>query len=260
MSGKEHKTDITGEKLTWQKGSSSPFPWGPHQAPLVLQFGTVMITLEKQGSSFLYLRDIAGQKVEKQILSKTGKIYLHPVEPVQLPVKVGSHLLIAFKQLVIVEPQSNRTVFATFPLEIAVSVGRSRAGENIIDTFSVSRLKYSLYGSVRDGLICKYWLSDLHNSLPEATPPAEGVIKLAIQNSTAGWKEVNQVVFNAWGMKLYYGDNQVTLNAGVRIISESTAETSFIDSPLYQGAIIAPEQFTPRLLNQQGKTLMKEGY
>ncbi len=235
-------------------------PWGPHESPVQLDLEGVIITLEKQDTGFVYRRQGAGEEIEKLVLSKTGKLYLSPVEPVNKPAVVSNHLLVELAKPLMVEPQSARSIFITFPIEIAISVGRKHAGENIIDMFTFSRSKHTLYGSIKDGLICKYWRSDIFTAFPEVNPLKEGIVQLEIQNPTAGWAEVTKTVLSAQGMKIYFGENLVTLNAVMKIINDHDAETSFIDSPLRTGLTAAVEQFSTKLLSQQGKTLMEGGY
>ncbi|MDW7728933.1 MAG: DUF432 domain-containing protein [Bacillota bacterium] len=260
--------DVTGKKvyepdnIVWQfrEKESDDAPWGPHKTPVNIEIPGIKISLEQRATGFLYRRQSAEGTIEKLVLTKKGQVFMSPVEPMHKPVKVSSHILIDFKWPVIVEPQSTKSIFVSFPLEIAIAVGRRESEENIIDIFTTCKSKHTLYGTVKDGLICKYWQSDVYESFPDFDPMELGVMQIEIQNPTANWAEVRKAVFSAQGMKIYFGPQQVTLNALMKIISESDAETSFIDSPLKAGLKPAFEQFSTRLLTQQGKTLMEEGY
>ncbi len=250
-------------KETWvyePGGNASPLPWGPYSCPAEVNLDGIKIRLEERDKGFMYHRNGAGENVEKLVLSKKGKLYLSPVEPVNKPLLLSSHLLIEITAPILVEPHSTRSIFLEFPVEIAVSVGRRETGENIIDIFTNGKNKHTLYGNVKDGVICKYWRSDPFSTFPKLNPLEAGVLQLEIQNPGAGWVEVSKTVLSAYGMKIYYGGNLVTLNAVMKIINDNDAETSFIDSPLQPGLTAAAERYSTRLLTQQGKMLMEEGY
>lgn len=263
MTDSNSKTVMEPEKTMWQHGEetgNSSLPWGPHKIPLNLEISGINISLKQQESGFLYYREVEGETIEKLVLAGKSQLFLSPVEPMNIPVKISSHLLIDFNRPLVVEPQSTKSIFVTFPLEIAVALGRRLTGESIIDIFSKCKSKYTLYGTIKDGIICKYWQSDLYNTVPDLNPTELGVMQIEIQNPTGSWAEVKKAVFSAHGMKIYYGQQLVTLNSVMKIINEHDAETSFIDSPLKTGLKLAYEQFSSRTLIQQGKTLMEEGY
>jgi hypothetical protein len=104
-----------------------------------------------------------------------------------------------------------------------------------MDTFSQIKPKFTLYGTPRQGFICKYYKSELYPSKPEVDPFQEGIMELSIRNDTANWLEVGQSVFNAYGMKIYFNDNLVSMKAAMEIGGGNIAETDFIEAPLETG-------------------------
>ncbi len=239
---------------------NEPAPWGPHKVPVLLNADGVAISIEKGESGYHYHREGAGETVDKIILSGEGSLFLMPVEPMQKPVTVASHLLIDFKQPLVLEPRTARKIFATFPLEIAVSFGYQKSVEGRLDLFTLSRVKYTLYGLIKDGLVCRYWKSEIYGSIPTVNPLSQGVIEIAIENTTAGWVEVSKTVLSAHGMKIFYGQNYAAAKATMRIVSDRIAETGFTNIPLESGLKAFSELFSSKLLNQQGKTVIEEGY
>lgn len=85
-------------------------------------------------------------------------------------------------------------------------------------------------------------------------------MKLDIQNQAGKWTEIKRAVFSAQGMKIFFSSHQVSLQALMRILSETTAETSFTDEALQPGMSRALEQYSGRLLNLPAKMVMEEGY
>lgn len=251
------------QNITWvyKEGQNGEgFPWGPHKLPLTLDLAGVSLVFKKRDQGFLYQRNGAGECVEKIVLADKGSIFLSPVEPVHKPLGASTHVLVEFDQSVVVEPRTKREILVTFPLEIACALGHSRDGEQIIDIIAPSSSKFTLYGNVRGGFVCKYWKSTVYTSKPAVSPFEKGVMKIEIQNPGSRWAEVNMVVFSAFGMKIFYSPQLVSLHATMKINSELTAETNFIDKPLQAEMSKALEQFSSKLLSQQGRTVMEEGY
>ena len=250
-------------RISWsydQGQKNEGFPWGPHKVPVFLDLEDLSLVLEKDNNGYRYRRDGAGANVEKVVAAQKSALLLSPVEPLHLPAAVSTQLLVELEHPLIIEPRTNRTIFVTYPLEIAVIIAPSRADEYVIDLFTLNRTKFTLYGNVKDGKVCKYWKSSAYNDKPTVNPLQQGVMKLDIQNPGNRWAEVHKAVFSAYGMKMVYGPDLVLLSGQLKNINELSAETIFNDPPLPPGMKKAFEQFNLRLLSQQGKTLMEEGY
>ena len=242
---------------TYQQGQKNEgFPWGPHKVPVFLDLEDLSLSLENDNDSYIYRRDGAGAEVEKFVAAQKSVLLFSPVEPMHLPAAISTLLMIELEHPMIIEPRTNRTIFVTYPLEIAVIIAPSRADEYIIDLFTLNRAKFTLYGNVRDGKVCKYWKSSAYKDKPVVNPLQLGVMKLDIHNAGNKWAEVNRAVFSAYGMKMVYGPDLVLLSGQLKIINELNAETIFNDPPLPSGMKKAFEQFNLKLLSQQGKTLM----
>jgi hypothetical protein len=84
-------------------------------------------------------------------------------------------------------------------------------------------------------VICKYWKSSVYATEPSLNRIEEGLIELAVTNTTAGWVEVTKALFNAYGMKIYYNDEKVSIKANIKLKGGQSAETEFIDDPLVEG-------------------------
>jgi uncharacterized protein len=238
----------------------SGFPWGPHRLPVKIEVDGISIGMERTEGGYLYNREDQSGKYEKKIIADKGSFYLSPVEPMHHPPGVSKHLLIKLDQPLILEPRSNQSHYLTFPLEIASVFNRKRVGETVLDVFSLHKTKLTLYGSFKRGLICRFWQSNVFSAIPSVNPLEEGIIQLTINNSGNRWAEVKQAVFSAQAMKIYYSAQLAAMQAIMKINSEITAETAFVDEPLKPGMHKAPEQFNVRLLSLSGRLVMEEGY
>lgn len=263
MAGEKSSTVETLQHITWsyqENKKTEDIPWGPHKLPVALDLAGVSIVIEKVGNGHLYKRVGAGGSAEKTVLADKGSLLLSPVEPLHKPTEISTHILIEFEKTVVIEPRTNREIMVTFPLELACILDRRRVGEHVLDIFTFSCPKFTLYGKVKDGMVCKYWKSAIYSSVPMVNPLEMGIMKIVIQNSTGRWAEINRAVFSAYGMKIYFNPKLVSLNATMKINSEITADTNFNDQPLQPGMHKAMERFSSRLLSLPGRTVMEEGY
>lgn len=250
-------------QIVWahEKGETAKgVPWGPHKAPFSLDLPGVSIKLQKRDQLLQYSRNGAGGAVEKSILTEKGEVLLRPAEPSHLNMAISTSLMIEFEEAVVLKPGFSREVMVTFPLELVSVFSSGRAGDIIIDIFTLAPHKFTLYGNVKDGLICKYWKSAIHTEVPQVNPLIEGVMAINLQNAGNNWVEVGRAVFSVYGMKIYYSPELVSIITTMKVINEFSAETSTLDKPLIKEMKKAPEQFNVKLLGQQGRLLMEEGF
>lgn len=232
----------------------------PFTTELTDQEDTV-ITVEKQGSNLVYTRTFQGEKeVELVLLNNEGDIFINPIEPVNLPQNITSFLLVDFKRPVLIGSGDRKKIYLTFPVEIGVFINDKGGNPEVIDTFTCSRVKFTLYGSHNQGLICRYWESDVYFEEPDTDILYEGYIELEIINDSNYMMEITQAVFNAYGMKIYYGDKRVGMKASMRIINKLLAETDFSTYPTTSRFKRSMELYTARKLTITGtKGIMEFG-
>ncbi|WP_340817813.1 DUF432 domain-containing protein [Methanolobus sp. WCC4] len=220
-----------------------------------------IITVDKQGNNLVYRRTFRGQEETELVLLKNeGDILINPIEPVNLPKKVTSFLLIEFKRPVLIGPGDRKKIYLKFPVEIGVFVTDKAGNYEVIDIFTYSRIKFTLYGSHNLGLICRHWESDVYFEEPDTDILYEGYIELDIINDSNHMMEVTKAVFNAYGMKIYYGDRRLGMKASMRIINKLLAETDFITYPTTSRFKRSMELYTARKLAMTGtKGIMEFG-
>lgn len=198
---------------------------------LSIDFQNLRIKVEKENDHYRYLRTLGEAKVEKLLFSDAD-VYVNPVEPVNLPKYITHYLCIGLRKPVMVGPTARAEIYLTFPIEIGVVVKKDEEFEEI-DIFSFLNPKYTLYGEPKGGVIARYWESEVFTKIPEVDPMKEGILKLRIVNLSNNWCEVSKVVFNVYGMEIYYNNKAVSSIAEMKIHSKRVADTSFIDEPLF---------------------------
>jgi hypothetical protein len=222
--------------------------FGQYDIPIRIEQEGIMVSVQKEGESILYTRECLGESVEKILVAGSGKLLLNAVEPVNKPKALASHLLIEFANTLQVEPKGTMNIFLAFPVEIAVFMPSNEEFE-VIDTFTLARQKFTLYGDPINGVICKYWKSRIYTAEPSLNPIEEGLIELAVTNTTTSWVEVTKTVFNAYGMKIYYDDKRMSMKANMKLKGGGSAETECMDEPLVAGMTKSLEMYTVRKLS-----------
>ena len=236
-----------------------PDIFGLHDVPLSIVREGISLSIEREGGGLFYKRKCMDEEVENIFLSSNSKVLINPIEPLHMPKELTPYLLIEFEKSIFIEPMAKRNIFIKFPVEIGVFV-HGKKDYQIIDILSLAKKKFTLYGSVKSGIICKYWMSDVYFTMPDVNPVYEGVIELSMTNTTMRWVEVTKVVFNAYGMKIYYSNDMVSMKANMRILSKKVAEIGFVGSHLGKGMKRSLELYVSRKIPMIAtKFLMEEG-
>jgi len=216
---------------------------GEHSVPLTVEHGDLILSITKERGMLVYSRTLGADTASKLIAGEPRTILIHPVEPVNLPKPLTSNYLLDFERPLVVAPGVSRVVFMKFPIELAVFYSESKIPHKI-DVFSFEKPRFSLYGELRTGLLCRYWKSEVITILPKIESLKQGIMELAISNSSSEFAEVTKAVFSAFGMKLYFSERMVAVRAKMDIVSTTAATTDFIDSPLRSELKKATELYT----------------
>lgn len=228
--------------------------YGTYDYGLTLEKETIKLNVEKRGDLFIYRREAQSGISEKILGPNKNRIMIHPIEPLTKPKQVTRFLEFAIDPIFL-DPESKKSIFLKFPIEIGVFVVSEMTTE-VLDTFSLNTAKYSLYGTPRSGVITRWSKSKIFSGIPEMNPLREGVVYLTIHNSTREFVEVSKIVLDGSKMILYFGDF-VGTKVKMNIISLQVAETSCIDEPLEKGMIKALDLFKAKGLPVIGKYEIK---
>ncbi|WP_440952177.1 DUF432 domain-containing protein [Methanococcoides sp. FTZ1] len=231
--------------------------YGSYTIPFSSKTENIDIAVDMEGDNCLYRRQLFEDKLEKILVKGDGKLLINPIEPLNKPKKITSHLLVEFDKTITLAPMSKIKVYIKFPIEMGIFISGKDEIE-VIDILTLVKQKLTLYGDPSNGMICKYWKSEIHSTIPSADPMYEGVLELSITNDTNLWVEVSRTIFNAYGMKIYYDTEIVSMKANMKILSPTVAETDFLDTPLRSGMDKSMELYTVKKLYVNGKKCIME--
>ena len=227
--------------------------------PLEIDTEKVSIKIQSNLNMFSYYRKIEQEEIIKKLVTEKHKLIIQPVEPLNYPKPITQFMLIELENSLSIAPKSKSAIFITFPLEIGVFLPAGKEYE-IFDVFSLTKTKFTLYGDPATGIICKYWKSTIFDSIPTVDPLKFGLIKLTILNLSENWQEVRKVVFKAVGMKLFYDEKLVAMQATMKVHDDVNAEVVINENPLSKNMKKAIEIYTAnRLSLKQSKSYMFEG-
>jgi hypothetical protein len=231
--------------------------YGKYDVPFRIEQKGIALSMEKKEENTYYSRACLEEKTEKTLIISKGEIVINPAEPLNTPKAITPYLFIEFDKSLIVEPKATKKIFLTFPVEIAVCIRMNKIFK-VFDTFSLAKQKFTLYGEPRSGVICKYWKSEIHETMPSPDPMREGVLELNLTSSSPDWEQVTKAVFNAYGMKVFYSSHLVGMKAKMKIEDDGLAETEFQDSPLERGMKKSLETFAARTLSMKTTNFIME--
>ncbi|MDY7031876.1 MAG: DUF432 domain-containing protein [Thermodesulfobacteriota bacterium] len=240
-------TEQDGSESFSRNGDLAGSFFGRYDIPLSIKREGISISMEKHADVLVYKRETPYETMERVLLADNAQILINPVEPLNTPKEITPFLHIEFEKVLVLEPKVSKVVCITFPIEIGVFISGSKDLESL-DIFSLEKQKFTLYGDPSNGIICRSWGSDVHPVIPPLNPLHSGVLSLKIINTTGKWLQVSQAVFNAYGMKIYYNKDVVSMKASMRIMSNRTAETDFMDSPIIAEMENSLELYTVRKL------------
>lgn len=192
----------------------------------------ISLWFERSEGFFRYNRRSGAEEVQKIIGGSPGTIVINPVEPVNLPQEVTRFSEIHFTPVAI-GPDARQLLYLKFPVEIGVFL-ESKGDYDVLDIFTLSRPKYSLYGPAEEGVITRYYESMVYDSMPPASPLRDGVMALTITNASRSWIEVSRLVFDTNTLSIYYGDT-ASIIANMDILSRDIADVRIEDRPLTEG-------------------------
>jgi uncharacterized protein len=201
--------------------------YGHYDPPFSVEKEGISISAEEIENRWVYRRTLGSDKEEKLIMGDAKHIIINPVEPLNTPKEITPNLLIEFEKSLLLAGGARRKIFLTFPIEIGVFIS-DKTGKNhqLLDVMTLARQKFTLYGPVSNGIVCKHWKSGIHSIAPSPNPLQEGIMELTLRNTTTDWASISNAVFSAYRMKLYY-DSDVFMSAHMDILNRNTAETGF---------------------------------
>lgn len=179
------------------------------------------------GSGLRYRRfDAAGLLVsELMIVSDESSIFLG-IFPTLATMTSGLDIhkvYLKFKSPIVVDQKSAAIVYVAIPIDIAV-YKQSKDEELMLDTFSLQRQQYSLYGSPESGVVCRYKEVEVYTSSADVKPKKyeEALVRIAIRNEIDNVVKISKVVIPADDIVLDHAHDDSWLSGSVEMNLDQT--------------------------------------
>lgn len=173
-------------------------------------FGDHVVRVEKDSRVVVYERATNGELVVSRTIYSASRIIPIPLYPVNIPMLFTTYILVVFKKPLDLAPKESVTLYTTIPVDIAVyAVKNNEKNEaiNVVDVFSVKKVKYGLYGPVDKGVVARYYVSDYY--FKEVDPSlGEALVKISAKNKTQEWVSVTRILLESNPLKLYYVEGE----------------------------------------------------
>jgi hypothetical protein len=242
---------------------------------LEIKFGDDCLTLEEAGGfSFRYRREHVGETVAERLFSSedgSATIAVYPSRPIMVPQELGHHIMLRLNPSISIPPESHVTHNLTMPIEIGVFAAIGSTSNYMIDTFSLTRPRYALYGLPETGHICR-----VHDAVPDQdekpVPYEEAAVIMKFENNLANWVTVSRIVMDAYMVDLYTkGDTVYLEDSGMEVVDGNSAAVFLNNKPPLAGLEEVPmasenvKTYRLTLLNRTGfgvsaKFMMEHGY
>lgn len=200
---------------------------------LHLTFPDTEIKFQKVSSKvFSYDRlNSEGKHAEKiiPVTSKTLKIEVSPIRPLNHPARRTSHVFLQFDKDIFLPENSTVTVFVQCPVEIGIFIINYEHKDSL-DWFTCnpSNSRFGLYGSPDTGILCKYFDTQIVDSHADSVPYVNGIMKILIKNELPGGHSLGKIVFPITDNSVYYDDIQ-TIFDGLTAVLRKRGRTDIID-------------------------------
>ncbi len=194
------------------------------------------------GDNFRYRREHKGEVVAERLFTNKDtsvQLALWPTRPINTPQPLCHHVMLRLNPAISLPPHSKATHHLTMPIEVGIftvskAVNNDGGSNNyMIDTFSLTRQRYALYGTPEAGYICR-----MHDTVPDRVakpvPYEEAAVIMRFENSLDDWVTFTRLVFEANMADLYAKDDTVYLEDSNVVIEEGKLADVFLNnkSPL----------------------------
>ncbi len=171
------------------------------------------IEINRKEEKYIYKRN----GIEKVVFGEKIIFDLFPI----ISSGISNYLELKLKNPLVIASSSKIKLKITAPYDIEARALKRKEWISI-ETINIQKEKYTLYGPVESGVLCRYFESEFGEKKDKA------ILNLKIENQTKEWQEIKKIVFPAnfhlsYDKKVYYPPLELTLNALGLTISKSEA-------------------------------------
>lgn len=204
----------------------------------------ITLKLESYGSFMLYQREggFLESSLNKMVaVTREESFLVYPVHSIQP--EISTNLLLRLSKPIIVAPYSTTKVYVKVPISAGIYVFGGE-GQMLIDVFSRYPYKYALYGPTANGVVCRFYKTDVYLQVPEEDIWSAAT-KVIIENTSGDSCEVKNIVFPVLNTTTYLDERGVAYIETIRlhISRNDLGIVSLENVPPIDGLKKSPRQF-----------------
>jgi len=155
---------------------------------------TVGLATIARDKNFLIISDKYHE--ERFVVDPNSKVNLKPTVPLNVPSRITGYLMVEFKNPLVVSGEKSYWVNVPYELKVIVN-------GNTVGYVTPVNVKYILYGDIVDGIICRYFKSEVYSEAKGDSTVARAMLKFKIKGS----KVIRRIVLPAENVKFYVKDD-----------------------------------------------------
>ncbi len=180
------------------------------------------------------------------VTSKTLKIEISPIRPLNHPARRTRHVFLQFDKDIFLPENSAATVFVQCPIEIGLFIITDHQKDSL-DWFTCNptNSRFGLYGSPDTGILCKYFNTQIVDSHEDSTPYVNGIMKILIKNELGMSHSLGKIIFPITDNSIYYDERQAIFDGLVAVlkkrgrtdiigVNKEQIETTWTQSPTWE--------------------------
>lgn len=228
---------------------------------------TISVTTEGKndktgGHIFRYKRLLGKETVtEKLLTSDTDAITLCilPVPPLHALRNISNHLCLRFKSPIVVDQNQKLGFYTKMPIEIGIFKQSHKKGILLIDSISMCKQQYTLYGTPERGLICRYKEAEIYATEVETSKFEEASLSVRILNETNKIIEVSKLIIPLSTIVVDYSNDNSYLSSTVEIkvgasLGKVIVNVQMVSEKIWdsESMTIQPKEYTLTFLMDEG--------
>lgn len=162
------------------------------------------------------------------VVSPNSRVELTPLPPFHVPSKVADYLMIELETPIIVKEEVE--FWLEGPYEIDVKVDGKR-----VAVLSPLVVKYTLYGGISDGTLCRYYRSPIYEGPPEKPE----VAAILVRARSAAPSPLSSLVMHGSALTIFEKDGKYYYDIVEANLGGSTVSVTITDQPPVEGAVKA---------------------
>jgi hypothetical protein len=231
---------------------------------IVINLGPNRLVMGSAGFAFSYKRYVDDKlQAESTIISDRQDVVIgvFPIPPLWTPKAISKNVYLKFKSHVILDQKSESVVYSKIPIEIGV-YRQSGDEELALDTFSLARQQFALYGPPDTGIVCRFKESEVvtDEAKMDVKKYEEALVRIRISNMIDNVVKIGRVIIPMEGVVLDHAHDDAWVPGSVEMRLDMAFGKDVISIRLLETKAKRPDKTSLMKKDETLTFLMDAGY